>query len=239
MGSKAKKGSRKPTDSANATTNDQRRDDEPSAPTEEDLPIFFYMPNEKHGEFCQWYKTRFSVSTTRIAELLGHPSITDDNDDTSNPDPGEHIWFNCAEQFMMYCKAARFGDVERQNRILASDSPKEQKALGKGTLGFTNESWDQVKRQVVEEGNMAKFGQSRHLRGKLLSTGDRMLCEAAGRDRVWGIGYTAKHAMSFRDHWGENLLGQALMAVRERLREQSTRYQPWEECEKEGDQANH
>ncbi|CAH0045394.1 unnamed protein product [Clonostachys solani] len=234
MVSKTKKGAgRKATDPANAATHNEGRDDErPSAPTEEDLPLFFYMPNEKYGEFCQWYKAKFSVSKTRVAQLVGHLSNTDGT--ASDPDSEELIWFNCAEQFMMYCKSARFGDVERQSRVLASDSPKEQKALGKGTLGFTDETWNQVKRQVVEEGNMAKFGQNRHLRGKLLSTGDRMLCEAAGRDRVWGIGYTAKHAMGFRDHWGENLLGQALMAVRGRLREQSLGYQPWEDGEKEG-----
>lgn len=64
---------------------------------------------------------------------------------------------------------------------------------------------------------MAKFGQNRHIRGRLLATGGRLLCEAASRDRVWGIGYTAKHAMNFRQHWGENLLGKALMNVRRRL----------------------
>ncbi|KAK7229420.1 hypothetical protein V2G26_001590 [Clonostachys chloroleuca] len=227
MGPKTRKGAgRKAIEPANASTHDERDHEPHSAPTEDDQPLFFYMPNEKHGEFCQWYKAKFFVSKARIAQLVDHSSHTDG---TSDPDSEELIWFNCAEQFMMYCKAARFGDVERQSRVLASDSPKEQKALGKGTIGFTVESWDQMKRQVVEEGNMAKFGQNRHLRGKLLSTGNRMLCEAAGRDRVWGIGYTAKHAMNFRDHWGGNLLGQALMAVRGRLREQSLGYQPWEE----------
>jgi ribA/ribD-fused uncharacterized protein len=92
-----------------------------------------------------------------------------------------------------------------------------QKALGRQTAGFTDSSWDEIKSAVVEAGNIAKFGQNPKLRGKLLATGDRLLVEASSRDRVWGIGYTEKHAMAHRQRWGENKLGKALMAVREHL----------------------
>ncbi|GJD01747.1 hypothetical protein ColKHC_10572 [Colletotrichum higginsianum] len=173
-------------------------------------PLFFFMPNEEWGEFCQWYKSTFTVPVAEIAVLVGHA--------IDGPDPDVSITFNCAEQFMMYCKAARFHDAERQARVLATSSPKEQKALGRATVGFTHESWDQVKSAVVVAGSIAKFGQNPHLGRKLLSMGGRMLCEAASRDRVWGIGYTAKQAMSHRRHWGENLLGKALMAARDHLR---------------------
>jgi hypothetical protein len=38
-------------------------------------------------------------------------------------------------------------------------------------------------------------------------------------DNIWGIGYDAATAKSVpRDQWGENLLGVALMKVRERIR---------------------
>ncbi|KAF6802328.1 hypothetical protein CSOJ01_11689 [Colletotrichum sojae] len=97
---------------------------------------------------------------------------------------------------MMYWKAARFRDTDWQARVLATDSPKEQKRVGNGTVGFTAESWDEVKSAVVEAGNIAKLSQNPHLGRKLLETGNRLLCEAASRDRVWGIGYTAKHAMT-------------------------------------------
>lgn len=143
---------------------------------------------------------------------MGRSMPTDD-------DLGTTITFGCAEQFMMYCKAEYFNDGARQTQILMTDSPKRQKALGKLTVGFNEADWGEVKFQVVEAGNMAKFGQNRHMRGRLLSTGDRLLCEASSKDRVWGIGYTAKHAMQFRQHWGQNLLGKALMSVREKLRD--------------------
>ncbi|KAK2018863.1 DUF1768-domain-containing protein [Colletotrichum eremochloae] len=175
-----------------------------------DNPLFFFMPHEEWGEFCQWYKAYFTVSKEEISGLVGH--VVDE------ADPYGSITFNCAEQFMMYCKAARFLDTARQARVLATKNPKEQKALGRETVGFTHESWDQIKSDVVVAGNIAKFGQNPHLGRKLLSTGDRLLCEAASKDRVWGIGYTAKHAMSQRQHWGENRLGKALMATRDHLK---------------------
>ncbi|KAF4783572.1 hypothetical protein HER10_EVM0011415 [Colletotrichum scovillei] len=189
-----------------------------------DNPLFFYMPDGEWGEFCQWHKSSFSVSRAEISDLIGHTI-----DET---DPDGTITFNCAEQFMMYCKAARFYDIPTQDQVLAASSPKEQKRLGKNVDGFTNESWDQIKSAVVETGNKAKFGQNASLGRRLLSTGDRLLCEAASKDRVWGIGYTAKHALSHRQHWGENRLGKALMATREYLRSEEARNKkPWEQYE--------
>jgi len=74
---------------------------------------------------------------------------------------------------------------------------------------------------VVVAGSTAKYEQNPKLKGKLLATGERLLVEAASRDRVWGIGYTEKHAMKFREHWGENRLGKALMEARGYLREKA------------------
>jgi ribA/ribD-fused uncharacterized protein len=183
--------------------------------TNSDGPLFFYMPDTTHGEFCQWFPSTFTISKTEMSSLIGH--AIDDADAEGS------ITFTCAEQFMMYCKAGRFHDKETQRRVLATTSPKEQKRLGKLTAGFTDASWDEVKSGVVVAGTIAKFGQNPKLKGKLLATGDRLLVEAASRDRVWGIGYTAKHAMSYRQHWGENRLGKALMEAREHLRQEDTK----------------
>lgn len=183
--------------------------------TNGDDPIFFYLPDTTHGEFCQWFSSPFTVSKTEISSLIGHPI-----DDT---DSEENITFTCAEQFMMYCKAGRFHDTETQRRLLATRSPKEQKRLGRLTAGFSDSSWDEVKSAVVLAGIIAKFGQNTALKDKLLATGERTLAEAASRDRVWGIGYTATHAMAHRQHWGENRLGKALMEAREYLRQEDAK----------------
>lgn len=180
-----------------------------------DAPLFFYMPNAVYGEFCQWFPSTFTVHKDRIAALVSH---TFDPGNEYGDAAGE-MTFGCAEQFMMFCKAARFRDHNTQHRVMATDSPKEQKRLGKLVLGFNAGFWDPIKSDVVVAGNEAKFGQNIKLKRKLLATGDRLLAEAASRDPVWGIGYSEKHAMSFRQHWGENRLGKALMTVREKLRE--------------------
>lgn len=116
---------------------------------------------------------------------------------------------------------------------MATKSPKEQKRLGTLTVGFTDESWNEIKSAVVELGNMAKFGQNPSLNRKLLATGDRLPCEVSSRDRVWGIGYKAKYALAQEQHWGENRLGKDFMAVRERLRDEDIRRRKHENVEAE------
>ena len=71
------------------------------------------------------------------------------------------------------------------------------------------------------EGSVHKFAAHDDLRGFLLDTGDRVLVEASPVDRVWGIGLAADdEAAGDPERWrGPNLLGFALMAARERLRD--------------------
>jgi ribA/ribD-fused uncharacterized protein len=177
------------------------------------------MPDAVYGEFCQWYPSTFTVSKSQLSSLVGH-SIEDADTDA---DAGSSITFNCAEQFMMYCKAGRFHDQETQRRVLATDSPKEQKRLGRWTAGFTDTTWDEVKSAVVVAGNIAKFAQNPKLKRKLLTTGDRLLVKAASRDRIprgmghWLHGKTCHVAPTAR---GENRLGKALMVAREHLRKE-------------------
>ena len=53
-----------------------------------------------------------------------------------------------------------------------------------------------------------------------MSTGDLLLVEASPFDRIWGIGFTAANAEVSKESWGLNLLGKALMEVRDELRQQ-------------------
>lgn len=184
-----------------------------SSDQDDKKPIFFFKPNEPYGEFCQWYPSTFSASKEDISAIIGHPI------DPADPEGWQPIYFHCAEQFMMYCKAGCFGDTETQRQIMAIDDAKEQKRLGRATRGFDAAVWDKIKSDIVELGNMGKFGQNKELRALLLSTGKRPLAEAASLDRVWGIGFTAQEAGMHADQskWGENRLGKALMAVREKL----------------------
>ncbi len=69
------------------------------------------------------------------------------------------------------------------------------------------------------KGNVAKFSQSNTLREFLLGTGSAVLVEASPVDAIWGIGMAADdpRASDPRQWTGLNLLGFALMAVRDRL----------------------
>lgn len=177
-------------------------------------PVFFFKADEENGVFCQWYPATFTVRKEEMSRLVGH--------EIDAEDPWTPIYFNCAEQFMMYCKAGLFHDKATQKLILATKDPKEQKRLARKTTGFVTESWDEIKSQVVVAGNIAKFGQNANLKSLLLDTGERLLVEAASEDRVWGIGFAAKDAMlpQNRQRWGENRLGKALMEARQHLQNQ-------------------
>ena len=76
-----------------------------------------------------------------------------------------------------------------------------------------------MKVDVVVKGNIAKFSQNEKLLDFLLSTDDKILVEASPKDTVWVIGLdeSSPEAIQPRKWIGENLLGFALMEVRDIL----------------------
>lgn len=132
----------------------------------------------------------------------------------------DEITFNCAEQYMMYKKAQFFGDKGTADKILATKYPKAQKELGR-TAGPFNPDWDLPtgSRQVVFEGNMAKFTQNPPLAALLRATEGKLIAEASPYDVIWGIGMaiTDKDAQDPTKWKGTNWLGEVLMKVRASL----------------------
>jgi len=129
--------------------------------------------------------------------------------------------FATAEHYMMWRKAALFGDEQIAGRILAASHPFRAKELGEQVRGFDEAAWAARRFEIVLTGSVAKFGQHTDLRRYLLATGDRVLVEASPQDRVWGIGLAAtdERAADPRQWRGLNLLGFALMRARAALRE--------------------
>jgi ribA/ribD-fused uncharacterized protein len=125
-----------------------------------------------------------------------------------------------AEHWMMAEKARLFGNDEVRRRILAAKHPAEAKKLGREVTGFDAPVWDAQKYDLVQVGNHHKFSQHTELKEYLLNTGQRVLVEASPADAIWGIGLTADHPnASQAAAWpGQNLLGFALMEVRDQLR---------------------
>ena len=125
-----------------------------------------------------------------------------------------------AEHWMMAKKAELFNDVEIAERIMQAKSPAEAKKLGRLVKNFSPGLWNEHKFRIVIEGNYHKFSQHKPLLDFLLQTGERVLVEASPVDPVWGIGLAAEDDKASNPLlWkGENLLGFALMEVRDRLK---------------------
>jgi ribA/ribD-fused uncharacterized protein len=130
------------------------------------------------------------------------------------------VAYNCCEQYMMAEKARVFGDESALGKILASDSPREQKALGRRVTNFDNATWNGVCRGIVYAANLARFSQDPDMRRTLLATDDRTIVEASPLDRIWGVGLAPDdpRALDPAQWRGTNWLGVALMQVRETLR---------------------
>ena len=121
---------------------------------------------------------------------------------------------------MMACKAALFSDTTTLELILEENTkpdtnPKTIKALGRMISPFDEKTWVEHREEIVYFGNSYKFGQDAELKKTLLGTGNLILVEASPYDRIWGIGFKEDRAMQEKERWGLNLLGKALMRVRE------------------------
>jgi ribA/ribD-fused uncharacterized protein len=205
--------------------------------------IFFYMPKEKpYGVFCQWHTSPFSIpiaSLQWLVDMAPSPptprtasslilNLTTSIRTTSTESStilsthtvsNSTILFTCAEQSYMFCKAVYFSDANTARLILLTSDPKEQKKHGQKVKNFDFNEWGRVKSRVARVGNWYKYTdtKNKHMRSVLLGTQGREIAEAARRDRIWGIGYRSDEAETYRDSWGENLLGRCLMDVRDRI----------------------
>ncbi len=157
--------------------------------------LFFWKPSdtEKKAYLGQWQPSDFNVDANT---------------------------YNCAEQYMMAEKALLFEDQEAWELIMASIDPKEMKALGKKIKKFNQEDWDAAKYSIVLNGNYHKFSQNEEMMAFLIGTGNKILVEASPLDTIWGIGLSENNSKAHNPTtWrGSNLLGFALMEVRDELK---------------------
>lgn len=155
--------------------------------------IGFYKPSDEYGYMSNWYMSDFEV---------------------------DGIKFSSGEQYMMHSKAILFGDAEISKKILNTDDVAEIKALGRKVRNYDEALWSGMRHIIVYNGLLEKFRQNDGLRKRLLSTKDDILAECAPHDRIWGIGLSVTDEQRlYPELWnGQNLLGFALMCVREQLR---------------------
>ena len=105
-----------------------------------------------------------------------------------------------------------------------SPDPSAHKRTGRGVRNFDSAAWDREKQNAVLSGSNAKFTQTPDMKHHLLSTGNKGLAEASPLDPVGGIGLRADdpRAKDPRQWRGKILLGEALSAVREEIRDSET-----------------
>lgn len=133
----------------------------------------------------------------------------------------EGVHFLTGEQCYQYRKAVYFADESTAEKIINEVSPGKCKKLGGQTKNFDSATWNNVKGDIMTDVVYQKFSQNEHLKGILLSTENRPLVEASPKDREFGIGISREEAMNGVPWEGKNLLGEALMKVRDMLREEA------------------
>lgn len=147
----------------------------------------FFWKNQ--SPFSQWHRAHFTI---------------------------DGVSYSSAEQYMMHQKALLMNDTETANAIMSTDNSKEQKALGRQVKPFDAKLWREVSKEVVYNGNEAKFIQNDNLMKALLATVGTEIVEASPYDNIWGIGLGPDHPDRFdRSKWrGTNWLGQVLTKLR-------------------------
>ena len=118
-------------------------------------------------------------------------------------------------------KARPFKDHRAVDLIMSSSDSSTHKRVGRGVRNFDTDVWDREKQHAVLSANYAKFTQNPVIKLHILSTGNKRLAEVSPLDPVWGIGLRADDPGAKDPHkWrGKNLLGEALSAVREAIRD--------------------
>jgi len=169
----------------------------------------FYSDREGHPfrEFSNFFRQRraFDFRVPAFAQRDGFPPV---------------VSCDFSEKAIMATKASLMQDLEAFRAIDAATNPKSCKKLGRRVRNFDEALWVAHLEEVAFEIVRQKFESDRELRELLLSTGDRILAEAAPYDCVWGIGLPLGDARVLDPSgWrGRNVLGHALMRARGHLR---------------------
>ncbi len=119
------------------------------------------------------------------------------------------VEFTSSEQALMYFKAKLFKDEEVASKILKEQNQRKIKDLGRQVKNYDETKWSAIRYNCMVDILYCKFSQNEDLKNILIGTGDASIYEASPLDHIWGIGSDNVNIIK-----GQNLLGEALMAVR-------------------------
>lgn len=157
--------------------------------------VYFHLPDEPDGYLSNWYISPFVLD-------------------------GKH--FTSVEQYIMYRKCLAFGDKDSAEAVLKTDDTAHQQKIGRNASGYIDAVWAGMRQMVAVRGLLAKFSQNDDLKQKLLATDNAVLVECAGSDKIWacGVRLNDERRKDISNWSGQNILGFALMEVRELIRNQ-------------------
>ena len=110
-----------------------------------------------------------------------------------------------------YYQSEKFSDPEIKNKIINADTPKEASNIGRDRNLKRIDDFKSIKNQVMFDGILEKFRQNRDIAYKLIETRNKKIAEATIDEYYWGIG---------KDKSGKNVIGDILVRVRERIKEE-------------------
>lgn len=187
--------------------------------------VCFWQEFKNHGYLSQWFSG--ADYNTNHNDLNHNPQFTGvDLFDERSTNANKTFAFHNCEQYMMFQKASLFKDIRIKHQIIKEHNPKNIKKLGREVKNFNNETWNKYKEFVIYQGNLLKFSANEELKTRLLNTGNKVLIETSPFDSVYGIGldYYGRNlnkqqfdVLNVDDWKGSNLLGFALMQVRDEL----------------------
>ncbi|KAI4682587.1 hypothetical protein J4E81_009662 [Alternaria sp. BMP 2799] len=170
-------------------------------------PILFYGAQDVYGQLSNMYISSFKNSIF----TYGPPKFRE---------------YCCVEQFFQHAKALWAMDTGSGDAIMRTSDPKRHKALGKKVKNLDVKEWNEMSYKVMLKAVGLKFTVSESsdaLRAVLLATSDREIVEAS-RDMTWSCGLTLEEAKKHKGRWpGKNLLGKALMEIRQELVDEKER----------------
>jgi len=139
-----------------------------------------------------------------------------------SPFQEDGIMYLTAEHYMMHKKALLFNDLSAAQNILNATTALKAKNIGREILNFNEDEWLKHRFDIVVKANLAKFSSTIELKEFLIGTGETILVEASPVDKIWGIGMASDNPqIEIPSKWkGLNLLGYALIEVREQLKKQ-------------------
>jgi ribA/ribD-fused uncharacterized protein len=178
-------------------------------------------------------KPMISVAEANLKENQGIPVIL-----FSNPDTNEYgflslkwvvniefesVKYNSAQQALYAELAKKFNDEANLKDIMGAETPEEiQYTIDDvpGNIDENQSKWNQYMQSLILDVNMAKFKQYPELARKLLDTKNAQLGAYEPNDTLIGIGISLDNIQAKNPiNWtGQNLLGKALMNIREYIR---------------------